>query len=183
MSNQIKKSRNLAELFVRVFEKIKIESRRHLCEEIDITPSQFTALKYLNQHDSNLLSDLAEGLLISNAAVTKMTDRLEKKGLVKRVNHAGDRRATVLKLTALGKELVSKATQAETNGWKKVIDRMSETQRDALMQGIQAFIKSGLIDIRDYNEICLKCGIEHQDSCPLECTAKEKQDNLSPLSH
>jgi DNA-binding MarR family transcriptional regulator len=183
MNDEIRKTHNLAELFVRIFEKVNIESRRHLFEEIDITSSQLVALKYLNQHKNNLLSDLADGLLISNAAVTKMTDRLEKKELVERVNHTGDRRATILQLTERGKELVTKAINAEIDGWQKIIERMNNEQKESLIKGIKAFISSGLIDISDYNEICLKCGIDHDENCPLERNAKENMDSSSKLSH
>ncbi len=173
MNQDMQQACNLAELFVRMFNRIKADSCRHINKQVDITPSQFTALRYLNHHKRNLLSDLAEGLNISNAAVTKMTDRLEKKGLVERVNFAEDRRAITLQLTELGKELIQKADQAEINSWKAVIERMDDQKRDAFIRGMIAFIEAGLVDIEDYNEICLKCGIKHNENCPIETAKKE----------
>lgn len=173
MNQDMQQACNLAELFVRMFNRIKADCCRHINEQVDLTPSQFTALRYLNQHNRNMLSDLAEGLNISNAAVTKMTDRLEKKGLVERVNFAKDRRAITLQLTELGKELIQKADQAEIKAWQTVIERMDNQKRDALVRGIIAFIEAGLVDVEDYNEICLKCGIKHDENCPIE-TAKKK---------
>ncbi len=180
MNKDMQQTRNLAELFVRIFNHIKINSYNHLNEETELTPTQLTALKYLSQHKRNLLSDLAAGLNISNAAVTKMTDRLEKKGLVKRVDFAEDRRAISLQLTELGKNIIEKAEQQEIKSWQKVIERMDEQRRNALIQGIIGFIQAGLVDIKDYNEICLKCGIKHNEHCLLE-KAKNKNDTICRL--
>lgn len=167
MGVDIKETKNLAELFVRMYSRLKLYSLNQICEEIDITPAQFTAMRYLFQNHRNLLSDLATGLSISNAAVTKMTDRLEKKQLVKRISYAGDRRATALKLTPKGEEFVKKAAQSEIACMESVIKRMGKDDIDALIRGFNSFIQSGLDDIKDFNEVCLKCGVNHSDVCPL----------------
>jgi DNA-binding MarR family transcriptional regulator len=121
------------------------------------------------------LSDLAEGLNISNAAVTKMTDRLEKKGLVERVQFSGDRRATALQLTEQGKTLLDNMRGAELEAWETIVGRMKSTEKEALLSGMTAFIQAMLEDIEDTSEVCLKCGTEHDSNCPLG------QNNKSPV--
>lgn len=167
MKEETKTFRNIAELYVHMFNKLNLDCLRYLCTEIEITPAQFAALKYLAQHQRNLLSDLAEGLNISNAAVTKMTDRLEKKGLVERITYSGDRRATALQLTAQGKTLLSNIRKAELAVWETIVGRMKPTDRQALLSGMTGFIHAMLEDVEDVSEVCLKCGIEHHPSCPL----------------
>ncbi|WP_051688147.1 MarR family winged helix-turn-helix transcriptional regulator [Desulfofalx alkaliphila] len=172
MNDQAKETKNLAELFSRMHNRIKVESLSNHRKDVGtITPSQLKAIKFLSRHNNNLLTGIAEGLGISNAAVTKMTDRLEKKGLVERISCAGDRRATALKVTKLGEELIAKTEQAEMHQWNSVLSKMSADDKKALVRGLEAFIKAGLADIKDFNEVCLKCGVEHSDNCPLNSSA------------
>lgn len=62
--------------------------------------------------------DLSERINLSKAGITKMMDRLEKGGLVKRQPSAQDRRAINAILTKKGEELVGK-TRTLHRGWVK----------------------------------------------------------------
>jgi DNA-binding MarR family transcriptional regulator len=52
-------------------------------------------------------ADLARELYIDSASMTRMVDRLEKRGLLERVPSVEDRRVTHLKLTADGDALAA----------------------------------------------------------------------------
>jgi DNA-binding MarR family transcriptional regulator len=51
------------------------------------------------------MAELAERLVITRAGMTKMADRLEEAGLVRREPSASDRRVTLVSLTAEGRRL------------------------------------------------------------------------------
>ena len=55
------------------------------------------------------MTDIAERLILSPGGITKVIDRLEAKGYVKRLPQPGDRRATVLELTSTGKDIMTDA--------------------------------------------------------------------------
>ncbi len=57
------------------------------------------------------MSELADSVAITTGGVTRLADRLEKDGLVQRVNCPSDRRVTYLALTEVGRETLSVATQ------------------------------------------------------------------------
>ena len=58
------------------------------------------------------LSRIGERLQVHPASVTNAVDRLEATGLVERTPHPTDRRTTLAALTASGRDLATKATEA-----------------------------------------------------------------------
>lgn len=60
------------------------------------------------------LGKMGDRLMIHPTSVTNLVDRLESAGLVRRVPHPGDGRATLAELTPAGRRLVEEATQRVT---------------------------------------------------------------------
>jgi DNA-binding MarR family transcriptional regulator len=68
----------------------------------DVTPSQFRAVATLARHGRMRLSTLAEHLRIAPRSATEVVDDLQERGLAERAPDPGDRRATLVALTAKG---------------------------------------------------------------------------------
>src|SRR5450432_1898633 len=81
-------------------------------EPLDITSAQFVILVRLSEEDVASASVLCRGVSYDPGAMTRMIDRLEKKGLVRRVRRADDRRKVDLELTADGKAVRPKLIAA-----------------------------------------------------------------------
>jgi DNA-binding MarR family transcriptional regulator len=58
--------------------------------------------------EADCASELCKGISYDPGAMTRMLDRLERRGLVRRVAHPNDRRAFNLELTAEGKAVYPK---------------------------------------------------------------------------
>ena len=87
---------------------------------LDITAAQYVILMSLAHGDCGSASDLCKGISYDPGAMTRMLDRLERRGLVRRVPNPDDRRAFQLELTDEGKAVVPKLRVAGM----KVINRM-----------------------------------------------------------
>ena len=74
-----------------------------------VTPIQAMVLFLLQKKDGASLTELSQGLMLENPTVTGLTDRLEKLGYVKRLDHPNDRRVYLVHLTEKGKKVASKA--------------------------------------------------------------------------
>lgn len=111
-----------------VTRKIEAELRERMRVEFDSTLPRFDVMAALSRHPQGLrMSDLSGVLRVSNGNVTGIVDRLAEDGLVMRVPVAGDRRATLVRLTAKGAEVFARQA-AEHEGW---IDAMlSELSAD-----------------------------------------------------
>lgn len=71
----------------------------------DVTPVQYSVLKCLWQKDFQAPSQIAQTLSLDSSSLTGLLDRMESKGLLKRIPDSGDRRAIQVILTPQGKAL------------------------------------------------------------------------------
>jgi DNA-binding MarR family transcriptional regulator len=76
----------------------------------DLTAEQFHLLKNIFENKPLSQNQLCQIGQKSAANVTRILDRLEKKGFAKREKNPADRRSTLLFLTAQGKELVNEVS-------------------------------------------------------------------------
>lgn len=82
---------------------IEGELRERLKTQFDSTLPRFDVMAALyRQPGGMLMSDLSRFLLVSNGNVTGIIERLVKDGSVSRSARAGDRRASIVRLTAAG---------------------------------------------------------------------------------
>lgn len=69
----------------------------------DISAAQFVILVALATREGDSASGLCKGMSYDPGAMTRMIDRLEQKGLIRRTDDPDDRRRVGLELTAEGK--------------------------------------------------------------------------------
>ena len=95
----------------KLLSRVKMEMHEALERELaplDITAAQFVILVNLASGEVNSASQLCKGVSYDPGAMTRMLDRLERKGLVRRVRCPDDRRKVILEMTAEGKAVYPK---------------------------------------------------------------------------
>lgn len=157
-----------SDLFVAIVEKLL--TQRMLDESFDqqVTPSQLVALRYLSLNESSLMSDVAEGLGVSFPAATKTIDRLVKKDLASRSEDPHDRRVVRIRLTDLGRPLVADIHRERDRRFNRVLEKLDGDAREALNKGMESFISAAIEDEETAQSICLHCGSQHHDECPVK---------------
>ena len=78
----------------------------------DITGAQLVILVALATGEAESAASLCRGISYDPGAMTRMIDRLEQKGLIRRTDHPDDRRRVGLELTAEGKAVYPKLRAA-----------------------------------------------------------------------
>lgn len=87
--------------------------------------------------------DLAHNTWVSKAAVTKIVDRLEERGLLKRAPSEHDRRTVHIELTRQGKALLRKTwTKIEAFVAENFADRLNEGEITDLRQTLEKLLVS-----------------------------------------
>ncbi|HEX2577314.1 MAG TPA: MarR family transcriptional regulator [Aquihabitans sp.] len=76
------------------------------------------------------LGKMGDRLMLHQASVTNLVDRLEQQGYLRRVPHPTDRRTTLAELTAEGRAIVDDATQAVVAASIGVAELTDRDQRD-----------------------------------------------------
>lgn len=79
------------------------------------------------------LGKIGERLQVHRTSVTNIIDKLEADGLVRRVPHAEDRRATLAEITPAGREVAAAATDALHDGLFGV-DGLSDGEQERLTE-------------------------------------------------
>jgi DNA-binding MarR family transcriptional regulator len=108
--------------------------RAHLDALADwqVTPSQARALRVLARADGMRPSVLADELQIAPRSATEVADALEERGWLGRRPDPTDRRATVLTLTASGRDLVDAIEDVRRRASEDVLDVLTPAQRRTL---------------------------------------------------
>jgi len=79
----------------------ELQADEHL-GAMEVTSAQFIILATLSMGIAKSASDLCKGISYDAGAMTRMIDRLEEKGLLRRSRDPGDRRLVNLELTEKG---------------------------------------------------------------------------------
>jgi DNA-binding MarR family transcriptional regulator len=88
-------------------------------------------LLYYSRRGSLPLGKMGDRLQVHRASVTNVIDRLEEQGLVRRLQHATDRRAVLAEITEDGRRLAERATR-ELNAAEFGIGVLGEDRLDEL---------------------------------------------------
>lgn len=122
-------TRGLLELNVAVLE--------HLEKQIGLAPLR--ALQALDRRGPSLVTELGDELDLLPSTASRLSDRLAEAGLITRSISPTNRRATVLDLTNAGRATLTKLIALRTKAIRAITDQMNEHDRDALLQGAEAF--------------------------------------------
>jgi DNA-binding MarR family transcriptional regulator len=108
-----------------------------------ITMPQFRLLVVLSTRGPLKLTILAEYLDVKPPTATRMIDRLVAAGLVDRQISPVSRREVVLDLTDAGASVVARVTQQRRREIARIVNKMPERQRAALVDAFDAFRDAG----------------------------------------
>ncbi len=75
---------------------------------------------------------LFKGLMLSSAGITNRLDRLEKRGLVRRMRDPNDRRGVLVDLTAEGRAVLEQAVRANTAAERLLVAGLEPDELDTL---------------------------------------------------
>lgn len=105
-----------------------------------LTPTEYSllgALRRAGRPRQLRPSDLSHAVECSPGGLTKMVDRLVRRGLVQRIENVDDRRSAFVRLTAAGAALERRALESYLDGAERVLAPLSEAERAALGVGLE----------------------------------------------
>jgi DNA-binding MarR family transcriptional regulator len=157
-----------------------------------LTISQLRLLKLIARTDIRSISDVATFLGVSNAAASKAVDRLVRRNLVTRIESPDDRRATRLKLTRKGHELLERYQDVQ-NRVLEGLFRQFMPEDFIQMAGLLDQLSCDIVEHEaGPREVCFRCGIYFRDKCVLRgiiksgclcCKTREIKNNDDNDTH
>lgn len=114
------------------FRRLQRGLERQMLVEDGLTPAQSGVLFYLGRKDGAPLGDIADALDLVPSAVTGLTDRMEKAGLIKRKRDGADGRSQRVHITDAGEKVRARAAAGAQAINKKLMDGFSEEEIDVV---------------------------------------------------
>ncbi|TAM88301.1 MAG: MarR family transcriptional regulator [Jatrophihabitans sp.] len=103
-----------------------------------ISTSTVTTLDTLTRFGPLRISDLAEREAISQPGMTSLVNRLELAGQAERVPDPTDGRATLVRITDVGRKVLADRQAARTAALRRHLDGLDESSRRALIAALPA---------------------------------------------
>lgn len=117
----------------------------------DVTLPQFRTLVVLAARGPQRSVDIADELQVNPSTGTRMLDRLVRKGLVRRMRSATDRRAVRLQLTTAGRDVVEQVMGRRRAELERIVAATAEIWQPAVTDALVAFADAaGELDEQDW---------------------------------
>ena len=112
-------------------------------EPFGLTGAQYAVLRNLVDATTATAADLSRILHYDNGSMTRLLDRLEEKGFLRRERGKEDRRVVYLRLTPSGRALLLKLRVAAARVLTRHLAGFSAQEIDALKQYLNRMIENG----------------------------------------
>jgi DNA-binding MarR family transcriptional regulator len=110
-----------------------------LAQEPAIPPAQLRVLTIVAANRHTNMSRLAEALDVVPSSASRLCDRLEATGLLRRVPDPRDRREVRLFLTAAARRVLDDLHTRRRDALEVVLERMTPSAREELVRALRAF--------------------------------------------
>jgi len=102
--------------------------------EFKITPPQYASLIAIQDHSGIDQRGLADLVAIDRSTIGSMLQRLEKKGLIRRVTPSEDQRVKRLHITAAGRDLLARSRKAIERSQERILAPLTAQERVAFLR-------------------------------------------------
>jgi DNA-binding MarR family transcriptional regulator len=167
---QIPKSqviRNLmgsARLFASVVHDLTEGAVLHETAGDHLTLARLDVLQLVEHCPNCTVSHVATFLGTSNAAASKLVDKLVRSGFLSRSHHENDRRSHLLRLTALGARVLRRFTAAQAHALSVLFAPIEDSRIVATAELLDE-VAARLVGREVISEKCLQCGAYVRGEC------------------
>ena len=127
--------------FGEVMAKMMVDNHQRQIEALDLTLLQGQLLRVLRRRPLPT-GKLAAELQVSASAITQLTDRLIRKGLIERQAAETDRRAVIIRLSAKGVRLIEEFRKRRTRFFTEALAQLNETDQQHVIEAMKTIIRA-----------------------------------------
>lgn len=119
-----------------IIRAIDLHSKR-LERESGLTGPQLLVLQLIKRTGEITAGVIAREISLSQATVTSIIDRLERKGILQRQRSADDKRKVIVSLTEAGEKVLEKAPTLLQESFINSFDRLEDWEQALLLSSLQ----------------------------------------------
>jgi DNA-binding MarR family transcriptional regulator len=109
-------------------------------QPLDITAAQFVVFNSIAQGKGRTIGEFCRLLGYDSGAMTRLLDRIENKGLIRRVPNPEDRRSFLLELTPESRAVFPQAKKRVRAVFKRLLAGIDEKQAAVLRQSLEQLL-------------------------------------------
>ncbi|TWJ17588.1 MarR family winged helix-turn-helix transcriptional regulator [Geobacter argillaceus] len=128
-------------MLVKVVNRLRCQIGRQL-KHLNMTSEQLVVLVRLWEQDGLSQKELADKIFKDQANTTRILDKVEKKGLVRRVDALNDRRAYLIYLTDEGKRCVEQCNPLVLHIKAKMFNGLTDNDSEALRRTLDTISRN-----------------------------------------
>jgi DNA-binding MarR family transcriptional regulator len=111
----------------------------HILKAEDLSSTQYNVLRILRGAPEGLpCGEIASRMITRDPDITRLLDRLEKRGLISRCRETKDRRMVMARITPGGLKLLSRLDEPIQQGHRKQLGHLGRDRLRALVDLLQA---------------------------------------------
>lgn len=123
----------------RIIQAVDIHSK-HLVKQFGLTGPQLIILREISQAGEITASDISRAISLSQATVTGVLDRLEKRGYVERKQSSRDRRRTLVKTTRAGDHIMASAPPLMQESFTKQFRELQAWEQHMMLSSLNRLV-------------------------------------------
>jgi DNA-binding MarR family transcriptional regulator len=127
--------------FTEVMSRLMIDQYQKQIAELELTLPQAQALRILRRAPVTT-GQLAAALHISAPAITQLTDRLIRKGLIERRMAADDRRCVIVALSEEGQELIDQFRERRQQIFSRALAHLSPEDQKQVIEVLGRVVRA-----------------------------------------
>ena len=132
----------------KIMRSIDLNSKQHV-KRVGLTCPQLAILTEISKHSEISVGRLAESVSLSQGTVTSILERLENRGLIKRVRNGIDKRKVMASNTEEGKLLLSKAPPLMREAFGIRMESLEEWECFMILSSLKRLVS--LLDANNIN--------------------------------
>jgi DNA-binding MarR family transcriptional regulator len=130
----------LSKTIIEFYEKLSTWEEG-VVKDSGLTTAQNHAIEIVGHEGAIKMMQLAEKLGVTTGTLTVSVDRLEEKGLLRRMPHQSDRRSYLIELTENGQEVFARHHKHHLNLTREIMAEFSEQEQVDLYQALKKMMK------------------------------------------
>ena len=146
---------------------------RRLSKEAGLTAPQLLIMHAIAEHEEMTMGDIANEVSLSQATVTTILDRLEKRDLLRRQRGDRDKRRVYASLTEEGRILLSRAPTPLQEEFMEQFKELREWEQSLILSSLQRVASMMNAEHIDASPV-LDVGAIDRYQTPLELTQKKE---------
>lgn len=139
----LKNSENVSDQVLAALRKIMQFTELHsrsLVKRFGLTSPQLIVLREINAYGEVTAREISNAVSLSQATVTGIIERLEKRGLISRQRSCNDRRRILLKPTIEAEKLLAGSPPLMKESFVKAFDGLQDWEKSMILASLQRLV-------------------------------------------